>query len=103
MIFIEARKFTELIDGYLSDDEYAALQWYLLNNPDAGELIRGTGGVRKMRWALKGTGKSGGIRVIYFWKKSEDEIWLLTTYAKSQQSTIPAHLLKQIAEAILND
>jgi hypothetical protein len=59
-----------------------------------------TGGVRKVRWAPSGIGKSGGIRAIYYWKKSEHEIWMLTMYSKSERATISGNVLKQIAEAI---
>ena len=103
MLFIEAPKFTELVKEHLSDDEYAALQWMLLERPDAGPIVPGSGGVRKLRWGLRGRGKRGGIRVIYYWKTADDEIWLLTLYAKNIQENIPAHLLKQIAQEIDND
>ena len=103
MIFIESSKFTKLLSGYLSDEDYRGLQVYLLQKPDAGNIIKGSGGVRKVRWASSGTGKSGGLRVIYYWKKSEHEIWMLTIYSKSERATIPGHILKQIAEAIDDD
>ena len=103
MIFIETSTFTKLLSNYLSDDDYRGLQSYLLQKPDAGDLVRGTGGVRKVRWAQSGKGKSGGIRAIYYWKKSDHEIWMLTLYRKSERATIPSHVLKQIAEAIKND
>ncbi len=103
MLFIEAPKFTELVKEHLSDDEYAALQWMLLEQPDAGPIVPGSGGVRKVRWGLRGRGKRSGIRVIYYWKNADDEIWLLTIYAKNETENIPAHLLKQIAQEIDND
>jgi mRNA-degrading endonuclease RelE of RelBE toxin-antitoxin system len=103
MIFIETSVFTKLLPDYLTDEEYRGLQTWLLEVPDAGKLITGSGGVRKVRWASTGSGKSGGLRVIYFWKASSHEIWLLTLYRKSEQSTIPGHMLKQIAEAIKNE
>ncbi|WP_257296528.1 hypothetical protein [Endozoicomonas sp. YOMI1] len=56
MIFIETSRFTKLLSGYLSDDEYRVLQWHLQQKPDSGDLIRGTGGVRKIRWAPEGKG-----------------------------------------------
>jgi hypothetical protein len=87
----------------MSDDDYRGLQVYLLQKPDAGNIVKGSGGVRKVRWAASGKGKSGGLRVIYYWKKSEHEIWLLTLYSKSERATIPGHLLKQISEAIDNE
>ncbi len=103
MLFIETSKFTELVKDHLSDDEYVALQWMLLEQPDAGPIVPGSGGVRKVRWGLRGRGKRGGIRVIYYWKTADDEIWLLTLYAKNEMENIPAHLLKQIAQEIDDD
>ena len=100
MIFIETSTFTKLIDSYLTDDEYLGLQKFLLEHPNAGKIVRGSGGVRKIRWAMAGKGKSGGIRVIYYWKQRDDEIWLLTVYGKSEKETIPGHILKKIAEEI---
>jgi hypothetical protein len=100
MIFIEASTFTKLIGIYLTDDEYLGLQNYLLKYPDAGKIVRGSGGVRKLRWAISGQGKSGGLRVIYYWKRQDDEIWMLTVYGKSERETIPGHILKKIAEEI---
>lgn len=103
MEFIETSLFTSLIYSYLSEDEYLGLQVYLLRHPESGDIIPGSGGVRKIRWAMKGKGKSGGIRVIYYWKVSDEEIWLLTVYSKSEKETIPGHILKKIAEEIKND
>ena len=102
MEFIETSIFTRLIYDYLSEDEYLNLQIHLVHHPENGNLIPGSGGLRKLRWAIKGKGKRGGIRVIYYWKVSDHEIWLLTVYGKSEHTTIPAHILKQIAEEIKN-
>lgn len=103
MVFIETSVFTKFILKYLSDDEYLGLQKFLLKHPDAGNIIRGTGGVRKLRWAVSGKGKRGGLRIIYYWVVNEDEIWLLTVYGKSERESIPAHILKKIAEEIKDD
>ena len=100
MEFIETSLFTRLIYEYLSEEEYLGLQVYLLRYPESGKIVSGSGGVRKLRWAVQGKGKSGGIRVIYYWKVSDDEIWLLTVYGKSERETIPAHILRQIAKEI---
>jgi hypothetical protein len=72
-------------------------------HPHAGKIVRGSGGLRKLRWAISGQGKSGGIRVLYYWRRSDDEIWLLTAYGKSERDTIPSHILKKIAEEIKDD
>ena len=100
MVFIETSTFTKLLPDYLNDEEYRALQEYLLKKPDAGDIVKGSGGVRKVRWAPEGRGKRGGVRVVYYWKKPDHEIWMLTIYSKSERSTIPGHILKQIAEAV---
>ena len=62
--FIETKLFTRLVQDYLSDDEHAALRQALLADPEAGAIIPGSGGVRKLRWGVAGRGKRGGIRVI---------------------------------------
>ena len=100
--FIEATAFTKYVYEYLSDDEYLGLQSFLLQYPEAGKVVPGSGGVRKVRWAMSGIGKSGGVRVIYYFKRKEDEIWLLTIYSKSEVEDIPAHILLQIAKEIKN-
>lgn len=60
MVFVETSLFTRIIHEIMSDDEYAALQVFLMARPDAGKLVRGSGGIRKLRWAAQGKGKSGG-------------------------------------------
>ena len=102
MEFIEATAFTKYVYDYLTEDEYLGLQSFLLQNPEAGKIVRGSGGVRKVRWAITGKGKSGGVRVIYYFKKQDDEIWLLTIYSKSEVESIPAHVLREIAKEIEN-
>jgi mRNA-degrading endonuclease RelE of RelBE toxin-antitoxin system len=102
MEFIEATAFTKYVYDYLSEEEYLGLQSFLLQYPEAGRVVPGSGGVRKVRWAIAGKGKSSGVRVIYYFKKQDDEIWLLTIYSKSEVKTIPAHVLRQIAKEIAN-
>jgi hypothetical protein len=98
LTFIETKLFTRLVPEYLSDDEYGALQHALVMNPDAGAVIPGTGGVRKLRWSVAGRGKRGGIRVIYYVRTRQGQIWMLTAYAKNVVETIPAHVLRKIRE-----
>ena len=64
--FIESSIFERVLPVYLDDDEYAELQQYLMQNPEAGEVVPGSGGVRKVRWARPGAGKRGGLQIIYF-------------------------------------
>ena len=98
--FIETRLFTRLADEYLGDEGLRALQEYLLLHPQSGDLIRGSGGVRKVRWALPGRGRSGGIRVIYYLQSLQGQVWLLTLYPKNVQDSIPGHLLRKIKDEI---
>ena len=102
MQFFEATAFTKYVYEYLSDDEYLGLQSFLLQYPESGKVVPGSGGVRKVRWAISGKGKSGGVWVIYFFKRQDDEIWLLTIYSKNEIENIPAHVLRQIAKEIGN-
>jgi hypothetical protein len=101
--FIEASAFTKYLYTYLTEDEYIGLQSFLLNNPESGKIVPGSGGVRKLRWGMDRKGKSGGVRIIYYFKKKDDEIWLLTIYSKNETENIPAHILRQLAEELKND
>ena len=76
---------------------------WLASNPIAGDVIAGSGGCRKVRWNRVGTGKSGGVRVIYFARLANGELWLLVIYSKSVRGNIPAHILKSIREVIENE
>jgi hypothetical protein len=102
MEFIETSGFTRLVYDYLTQDEYAGLQSFLATYPETGKLVPGSGGVRKIRWGMTGSGKRGGVRVIYYYTKHPAEIWLLTLYGKSETENIPAHVLRQIAKEIRN-
>jgi mRNA-degrading endonuclease RelE of RelBE toxin-antitoxin system len=102
MEFIEATAFTRYVYTYLNDDEYLGLQSFLFKYPEAGKVVPGSGGVRKLRWAMAGKGKSGGVRIIYYFKKQDEEIWLLTIYSKNEIENIPSHVLRQIAEEFRN-
>ena len=75
-VFIETRVFTRLADEYLSDDELSRLQHHLNENPEAGDIIRASGGVRKLRWGAPGRGKRAGLRIVYFLRSQQGEIWL---------------------------
>ena len=96
--FIETRLFTKLVLDYLSDEEYSALQEALMRSPEAGPVIPGSGGVRKLRWGAPGRGKRGGYRIIYYVRRAHGIIWMLTMYPKNVAENIPAHVLRQIAK-----
>jgi hypothetical protein len=98
--FIETSLFTSLVSEYLTDDEYREMQNYLIVRPDAGNLIQGSGGIRKLRWARTGMGKSSGVRTLYYWAKSQEEIYLLTMYNKNEQENIDSATLKRITKEL---
>jgi hypothetical protein len=101
--FIESSAFERVRAYYLDDNEYAELQQFLMQNPEAGAIVRGSGGVRKLRWRRAGAGKRGGLRVIYFVRYEPNEFWMLTLYAKAKQENAPAHILKRLKEAFEHD
>lgn len=99
MLFVETPVFTRLVTATLNDADYAAFQQWLADCPDAGRLIEGGAGIRKVRWAMHGTGKRGGLRVIYYWRAAEDRIYLLYLFSKSARTDLTQAQLKQLAEA----
>ena len=101
--FIESSLFTKMVYDYLSEDDYVAFQQFLLEHPEAGDVVRGSGGVRKLRWARAGTGKSGGVRVCYFIRNAVGQIVLLVIYAKSVRTSTPGAVLKQMKELLDHD
>ena len=98
--FIETKLFTRLVGTYLSDEEYQKLQSHLIQNPEAGKIVPGSGGVRKLRWRAAGRGKRGGYRVIYFTQVEQGVIWMVTLYPKNVRDTIAAHVLRQIRNEV---
>lgn len=105
MIFIESKNFERLRADYLTDEEYRELQNFLIQQPNAGDVIQGTGGLRKLRWKLANKGKRGGIRTIYLYLSNKDHIHFLTLYAKNEATDLTADqkkILKTIVEEIKN-
>lgn len=88
MEFIETPTFTRMVTGLLSDDEYRGLQSDLIDDPERGDLVKGGGGIRKLRHATRGRGKSGGVRAIYYWRKNQHQIYMLVIYPKSKQDDL---------------
>jgi len=90
MIFIESKAFEKLREKYLDDESYRDLQNFLVLQPLSGDVIQGTGGLRKLRWSAKGKGKRGGIRIIYLYLTEKSHIHFLTVYAKNEVSDLTA-------------
>ncbi len=103
MEFIEAPLFTQLLADFLTDDAYRGLQEQLAREPEAGDVMPGTGGFRKLRWAdtRRGKGKRGGLRVIYYHFPADSQIWFLTMYDKNTMKNLtPAE--KRILKAAIH-
>jgi hypothetical protein len=99
-VFFETPVFTRRVTTLLSDDEYAELQRVLVDNPNAGDVIPGSGGLRKMRWAVQGRGKRGGARVIYYHLISRDQFYMLLIYGKNEQDDLSAEQLRMLKKAV---
>ena len=96
MIFIETPVFTRQIKALVEDEEYRLLQLRLVANPDAGDLIPRSGGLRKIRVGVAGRGKRGGARVIYYWVTARSQIYLLLAYAKNAQEDLSEQQLRTL-------
>lgn len=100
MVIIETPIFTRRIQTILSDEEYRLLQVHLVNKPDSGKVIRGSGGLRKLRWSAGGHGKRGGIRIIYYWFVAQDTLLFLFAYPKSEQDDLTPEQLRQLKRVV---
>ncbi|MBZ5645199.1 MAG: toxin [Acidobacteriia bacterium] len=102
MEFIEAPAFTRYVSQYLADEEYRQLQSQLAANPEIGDLMPGTGGFRKLRWAnpRRGKGRRGGLRIIYYYFLSDQQIWLMSLYDKNEVSDLSPGAKKALKSAI---
>jgi mRNA-degrading endonuclease RelE of RelBE toxin-antitoxin system len=101
-VFVELPAFERHRKEYFDDDAFRELQDLLMLNPEAGDLIPGTGGLRKLRFGDKrrGKGKRGGLRVIYYWWDSGSQFWLFTVYDKAEMSDLTAPQRKALKEMI---
>jgi len=100
MVIIETPIFTRRIQAVLSDEEYRLLQIQLINKPNSGKVIRGSGGLRKLRWSAGGHGKRGGIRVIYYWFVSQDILLFLFAYPKSERDELTPEQLRKLKKVV---
>ena len=102
MEFLEAPAFTRHLHGYLDDESYRELQGRLAASPRAGDVMPRTGGFRKIRWAgpRRGKGRRGGLRIIYFYFESEQQIWLMTLYGKDEAADLTPKEKKVLKAAL---
>ncbi|MBC8228200.1 type II toxin-antitoxin system RelE/ParE family toxin [bacterium] len=100
MVIIETYIFTKQVLKLLTEDEYRKLQTVLVNRPDAALIMKGSGGLRKMRWSMKGRGKRGGVRVIYYWVVEEERLLMLFMYPKAKQDDLTSDQLKILRKIV---
>ena len=101
VVFVETPIFAKRVQQYMDDDEYAELQTSLAARPEAGSVIMGSDGMRKLRWAGSGRGKRGGLRVIYYWWVAKDRISMLLLYPKNEMDDLTADQLKLLKKQLL--
>ena len=100
MRFVETPIFTRVVDRLLDDEEYRSLQIALMLRPDQGPVIRGSGGLRKVRWARPGAGKRGGVRVIYYWAPGEAAFYMLYAYSKNEQGDLTPSQVRLLGQLV---
>lgn len=98
MVFVELTPFADFRREHWTDEDLRAFQSYLLVSPEAGDMIPGGGGLRKVRWSAQGRGKRGGSRVIYYWKVSRNRIFLVFGYVKSERDDLTPRQVKLLAD-----
>ena len=100
MQFIETPIFTRVVNELLSDEQYRDLQLALLLRPNLGRTIRGSAGLRKTRWSLRGHGKRGGVRVIYYWDRRTETFYMLHVYAKSEREDLTPQQIRFLSRLV---
>ncbi len=103
MVFVELSPFLAFADAHWSDDALHRLQAVLIVQPDAGDLIPGARGLRKLRWTMSGRGKRGGARVIYYWLSNDDRIYLVHAYAKNATTDLTPAQIRQLAALMIDE
>ncbi len=101
MEICETPIYTQKVTSLLSDEEYARLQDFLVVDPKAGDLIKGSGGLRKFRWKLKNKGKSGGVRNIYYFYEQKNLIYMIYIYEKSKSTDLSPSQIKTLKKTFL--
>ena len=102
VVIVETKAFTARIDDLLTAEEYRLFQLELVQSPTVGDVIPETGGLRKLRWGMRGRGKRGGARVIYFWHAASEVLLMLFVYPKNERKDLTSaqrKALRQIVEA----
>ena len=97
---VETQAFSKLCGDYWTEDAREAFAAWIAANPEAGDVVPGSGGCRKVRWSRAGTGKRGGVRIIYYNQRADGRIYLLLIYAKSAEDNVSARILLKIKEAL---
>ncbi len=100
MIIVETSSFTRQVQDLLTDEDYRLLQVALVLRPDLGDIIEGSGGIRKVRWRTRGRGKRGGTRVIYYWAVARDQLLMLMIYSKSEKDDLTTDQLKLLRRIV---
>ena len=100
MRFVETPIFTRAVRRLLSDDDYRTLQLALALRPEQGPIIKGSGGLRKVRAGLAGRGKSGGVRIIYYWDKPQQLFYMLFAYPKNEQEDLTREQLRILSRLV---
>jgi len=100
VVIIETSVFTRRINELLTDEEYRLLQHELVERPDSGKVIQGSGGMRKLRWGLPGRGKRGGARIIYYWIVDQNTIMMLYAYAKNELTDLTPQQIRALRKVV---
>ena len=100
MVIIETSVFTRRVTKLLTEDEYRQFQSFLVEHPEEGAIIPGSGGLRKIRWSGSGRGKRGGSRIIYYWATNKGQILMLFIYAKNERDNLTSEQLKLLSRIV---